>query len=358
MKRSFVLILSSLILLTTTLYNCSKSEDGTKVYNISGTITLSDAIKAGGAIVSISSEPNAAKVLTRVVADADGKYTIVGIQDGKYYLSAKYNSANQNNMKSAGGINFKTSADVDLEVSGADATKDIALVADASTGTDVVEIGDGKYEFDQTHSYIGFEFPYDSLNADFAGHFAEFGLNTFKFDQANPANSSIDAWVDITSTETGSPSLIDPVTNKASRGRDGINGCISKTFGVKFKAADALTAEDSIPQAPGATSKFYTASAILEPTGKATFVSTSISAYGDGYLAVGNLTFKGATKEVKLYFHYIKGFSSTKNNVTTQYSSFHGFFMMNALKDFAVSSSHVKGAPVKVITNIQVTKDM
>jgi polyisoprenoid-binding protein YceI len=290
-----------------------------------------------------------------MVADSTGSYSASGLADGTYYISSKYNTANTNYLKS-GSVNFKTATDIQVTVSGADITKDIALVSDASSGTDVVEFSSvspapaGKYSLDATHSFIGFEFPYDSLNANFGGHFAKFGLNTFKFDQTNPANSTIDAWVDITSTETGSPTSIDTVMKKAVGGRDGLNGCISHTFGVQYAPADTFF------------KGYYRPTAVVGTTGKATFVSTSVAAYGDGYVAKGNLNFHGLTKEVSLYFHYIKGYSATKKDsktgldVTTQYSSFSGFFKMNALLDFSIVSSHVKGNPVNVTTNLEFTK--
>lgn len=346
MKKSILTLLAIVTVISFGLMNCSK--DDTKLVKVTGTITYGDQLKAAGAIVTISSEPNAAKVLTRVVADSVGVYSIPGLSDGTYYISAKYNTANSN-LKSAEEIVFTTATDVTVSVSGSDVTSDIALVANTASGTDVIDIAD--WTFDQTHSHIAFTFDYDSANAIFGGQFASFSLNNFKFDQANPANTVIDAVVDITSTETGSPTLIDPVTGVAGRGRDGINGCISKTFGVTFKAEGDLTSEDTV------ITKFYTASAIIAPTGVATFKSTSVSAYGDGYVAKGNLTFKGLTKEVSLYFHYIKGFSATnKNNELIQYSSFQGFFDIKPLIDFNIVSGHVKSRPVHVVTNLQFNK--
>jgi polyisoprenoid-binding protein YceI len=356
MKKKILLLLAFAFAGVFMLYNCSKDNASTSVANITGAVTFDAQKAANGAIIAISSEPNAAKVLAKVVADVDGKYSIVGIKDGTYYLSAKYNTNNQNNTKSAYDIVFTTASEVTVTVSGADLVQDLALVSNASSGTDVVEFSSvspapaGKYLLDATHSFIGFEFPYDSLNASFGGHFAKFGLNTFKFDQANPANSTIDAWVDITSTETGSATKVDTINKKAVGGRDGLNGCISHTFGVQYAPADTFF------------KGYYRPTAVVGTTGKATFVSTSVAAYGDGYVAVGALNFHGFSKDVSLYFHYIKGYTATKKDsktgldVTTQYSSFSGFFKMNALFDFKIVSGHVKGNPVNVTTNLEFAK--
>jgi hypothetical protein len=165
----------------------------------------------------------------------------------------------------------------------------------------------------------------------------------------------MDVWVDITSTETGAPTSIDTVHKTAVGGRDGLNGCISSshTFGVVPAAADTFFILNKVA--------YYRPSSILSggsliPSAKASFVSTSVAAYGDGYIANGNLTFHALTKAVSLYFHYIKGYAVTTNGKTTNYSSFSGFFDMKAKVDFGIISSHIKGNPVHVITNLQFTK--
>jgi polyisoprenoid-binding protein YceI len=367
MKKTLYISFFLMALMALSLYNCSKDDSSTKVAKVTGTVTISDTqAKAGGAIVVISSSPNAASVLTKTIADSSGKFTFVGLEPGTYYLSAKYNSENTN-LKSTGMV-FVTSTEATVAVDGTDMVKDLALASTAaSSGTDVVEYSKaltsssaatlyaGKYYLDQTHSFVGFTFPFDSANGEFGGHFATFGLDTFKFDQAVPANSKISAWVDVTTSETGSPSLIDPVTGLKSSGRDGLNGCITHTFNVVTKALIDLTASDTVTYkhtAGTATARFLLPSAILS-NGKAYFSSTSIAAYGDGYLAKGNLTFMGVTKPISIYFHYIKGYATTANSVTSTYSSLQGFFMMNAKADFGVISGHVKSNPVKVSLSLE-----
>src|ERR1035437_16363 len=227
MKKSIVMLLATISVVALIVMNCSKksSDSGTKVSKISGTVT--GQVTPAGAIVVLSTQPNATKIISRVVADSTGKYSFSGLSDGTYYLSGKYNTDNTN-LKSS-GITFTTSGDVTVAVSGADVTQDIALVSNGSTGTDIIEYAaSGKWTFDEIHSRVGFEFPYDSLNANFSGIFTNFGINTFYFDQATPANSHINVWLDITSTETGAPTVIDTINKKVvSHGRDGINGCIS-----------------------------------------------------------------------------------------------------------------------------------
>ena len=355
MKKTIFLFGIAAFLSAITLYNCKKdaTTTTTKSAKITGTVTYESSLKAGGAIVTISSSPNAAAVITKVVTDADGKYTVPGLADGTYYLSAKYNTANTN-LKSATDIFFTTGSEINVAVSGSDLVKDIALVSSTASGTDVIEYTAskevGKWSLDQTHSRIGFTFPYDSVNSVFFGTFTWYGLNSFKFDQTNLANSSIDAWVDITSTETGAPTLLDTVNRKlVLGGRDGLNGCISHTFLVLPTATDTfftVSKTDTSKKPPVTTvTKYYRPSAVINsasttsgkliPSAKATFVSTSITAYGDGYVAAGKMTFiKGVDVPVNLYFHYIKGFASKV--------SFNGYFKMNPSQDFGMpKSGHV-----------------
>lgn len=349
MRKSIFVVLFTLGIVTLAGVSCKKSSTTVTENKISGTVSVTGGPSAaGGAVVILSTMPNAAQVVSRAVADSAGKYNFSGLTDGTYYISCKYNTENTN-LKSS-GITFTTATSLTVAVSGADVTQDIALVANAASGTDVVEYAtSGKWALDETHSRVGFEFPYDSVNANFTGHFTNFGINVFKFDQGTPSNSQIDVWVDITSTETGAPTVIDTVAKKAVGGRDGLNGCISHTFGVTPAPADTFF------------KAIYRPSSILDAgllilSAKASFVSTSVAAYGDGYVAKGNLTFHAFTKPVSLYFHYIKGYSATVKGVLTDYSSFSGFFELNAKSDFNIVSGHVKGNPVHVITNIQFNK--
>jgi polyisoprenoid-binding protein YceI/ribosomal protein S11 len=349
MKKSISILLVTMSVVALIVVNCKKSSSDTVVtaFKISGTVTGPTA--TGGAIVTLSTQPNAAQIVTRVVADNDGKYSITGLSAGTYYLSAKYNTDNTN-LKSS-GITFTTAGDLTVVVGAADVTQDVALVSNGSSGTDIIEYAaSGKWNLDETHSRVGFEFPFDSVNATFTGHFANFGINSFYFDQATPANSHMDVWVDITSTETGAPTIIDTVNKKTLvGGRDGLNGCISHTFGVIYALADTFYKNIYRPTA-------VLSGGSLVTSAKASFVSTSVAPYGDGYVANGNLTFHALTKTVSLYFHYIKGYSATANGKTTTYSSFSGFFDMKAKPDFGIVSGHVKNNPVHVITNLQFNK--
>ncbi len=338
MKKNFLISIASVLLFGIITIQCSKS-DSTSTYALSGTVTLSAGGNANGAIVYLSSTPLGTEIVGKTIAAEDGSYMFKTLESGTYYLTAKYNTENKNNLK-AGEVEiiFETAGDLEVALD-ADKTQDIALVSNSSTGTAMIDMTDG-WISDVTHSSIGFNFPYDAVNAPFYGHFATFKFTTFKFDQATPANSAFEIEVDFTSVETG-----------AAGGRDGIDGCIANDFGIQFKATADLTAADTTANGK------HTASAIIAGTNLAKFKSTSVVTYGDGYLAKGNMNFHGASVAVDFYFKYNEGFEApNRTGDLVKYSSFVGFTKMNALADFGIVSGHVGDKVVTVTMSAQFNK--
>lgn len=337
------------------LIQCNKDE--TKYGILSGTVTLNGTV-ADGAIVMLSTEANASNVVARVVADASGIYSIMGVEAGTYFLNATWEPSNNNNLLKSTNTVILTGVETEVSVDG-DKTQDIALVGAVSGGDVVFDAAD--WNWDNTHSTFEFEFPYDAFNAVFTGHFANAGFDELYFDETNPENSSILAWVDVTSVETGSPSL------PCGHGRDGITGCIGGTFGVEFDPADTVDAicgdgsvvtnwpnEELVEQAiwdDGSETSYMRQHSIIGKTGVATFKSTSVTAYGSGYLAKGTLNFAGSSAAVDLYFNFIEGYEKESN--ATQYSSFFGWFKMAAAADFGIVSGHVGDSDVTVKVSAQ-----
>jgi len=371
MKKSFilniVLLMSAIILFS----YCGKVDYESPA--IKGVVTIEDGSLATGAVVYLSTTPNAADVVATAIADSVGGYEFY-VGKGTYYLSANYSTDNTNLKSFEVGFMFMTAADVTAEVKKDVVTADLELVGTEASGTDVIELlaspGDLDWEFDAVHSLVEFTFAYDSANAFFSGHFGQFigvddaaydgvSLPEFKFDEANPANTSFEAWVYLPSVETGSPTL------PHGHGRDDINGCIANTFGVRAANGTTIDPTDTlytIKNTDGSISSYFyneTASVDFE-AGYAKLVSKSVVAYGNGYMATCDLTFHGFTKEVKLYFHYIAGFEApkTSSGVTSiyRYSSFNGFFVMQAKSDFNIVSGHVKSVPVTIDIAIQFIK--
>ncbi|TLX76214.1 hypothetical protein E9993_08370 [Labilibacter sediminis] len=341
---------------------CSNDDNGADpVYEITGTISISAEDPAGGAIVYLSTQANAASVMANTVAAADGSYSFMGVEKGTYYLSSTYNPANTNNLKSASAV-ILSGKEIEISVDG-NKVQDIMMEGMVGDGDATLNLADG-WKWDNTHSTIEFEFPYDAVNAVFTGHFARVGFDVLEFDESAPQNTKIKAWVDVTSVETGSPSGI------CGHGRDGITGCIAGSFGVDLDAADVVTGYcsngttiDDYPNTElqafdlwgdGSTTTYQKQSSIVDKTGVATFESTSVMAYGNGYLAKGDFFFNGVKKEVTMYFNYLEGY--TKSDGSKEYASFFGWFKFAALDDYNISSGHVLGADITVKLSVQFNK--
>lgn len=342
MRRKLITAITGIVLFGLLAVQCKNDPEETKAAELSGKVTYNAGEVAAGALVFLSGSPNATEILRTTVADADGMYSFKDLKSGTFYLSSSYNTENTNVLKSTAFV-FETSSEVEVSVNGSDLAQDIELVGNASTGTAVIDIANG-WSYDNTHSSLSFTFPYDVENAPFEGHFATATLNEFVFDEATPSNSVFDVSLDMSSVETGS------YTADGGHGRDGLNGCIAKSLGVKFKADVDLLPEDTT--ALGS----YTASAVLNNSATATFKSTSVTKFGDGYLAKGTLAFNSMSAEVDLYFHYLEGFEKVDGAETTTYSSLAGFFKIAALNDFGVSSGHVGSALVTLKLNLQFKK--
>ena len=337
---------------------CDK-ETTTPAARVTGKITLDGTTVADGAVVVLSSAPNAATVIARTITDEMGAYAFMGVEKGTYYISARYEPGNNNNLKSTGTV-ILTGQEVEVMIDG-DQVADIIMTGAVSDGDGMVSLTGG-WVWDNTHSTIGFDFPYDEFNGVFKGHFARAGFDVLEFDETDPTATVIKAWVDITSIETGSASP------PCGHGRDGITGCINGTFGVDLDPADTVDAycmdgtkktdwpnESLVEYAlwgDASATTYKKQSSIVGRTGVATFVSTSVSAYGNGYLAKGNFTFMGNTEVVDMYFTYIEGYSSA----TKEYSSFFGTFKFAALADFGVTSGHVGNSDINVSLAVQFNK--
>lgn len=340
------------------LTQCKKDE--TKYGTLSGTVSL-DGTAADGAIVVLSTEANAANVVAKVVADESGAYSIMGVEAGTYYLNATWEPSNNNNLLKGTNTVILTGVEAEVKVDG-DLVQDIALAGAVSGGDMVFDLAG--WSWDNTHSTFEFEFPYDAFNAVFTGIFGRAGFDELQFDEANPENTVIKAWVDVTSVETGSASP------PCAHGRDGITGCIGGTYGVEFNPADTVDAscidgtvvtnwpnEELVEHdlwGDGSATTYMRQSAIVGNSGVATFESTSVTAYGTGYLAKGTVNFAGASAPVDLYFNYIEGYEGEdRSGNAVKYVSFFGWFDMAAAADFGIVSGHVGDADVKVKVSAQ-----
>jgi polyisoprenoid-binding protein YceI len=287
----------------------------------------------------------------------------MGVEAGTYFLNATWEPSNNNNLLKSTNTVILTGVETEVSVDG-DKTQDIAIAGAVSGGDVVFDRAD--WVWDNTHSTIEFEFPYDVVNAVFTGHFATVGFDELYFDEANPENTKIKAWVDVTSVETGSPGP--PCPN--AHGRDGIHGCIVGTYGVEFDPADTVDAycpdggmvtnwpnEELVAHdlwGDGSETTYKRQHSIMGNTGVATFESTSVTAYGTGYLAQGEVNFAGASATVDMYFNYIEGYEGEdRGGNAVEYVSFYGWYKMAASSDFGIVSGHVGDADVTVKVSAQ-----
>lgn len=193
------------------------------------------------------------------------------------------------------------------------------LSSTTSTGSDVINTTDGTWSLDKSHSNVNWKTAYYGDNAWLTGKFNKFGID-LNFDEANPTATTIEAWVQLSTFNTGEP------------GRDGTGKCGSGYMGVDWtgSAGDTLADGSKDP-------------AFYDPaTDFAWFNSTSVSVYGDGYLAKGDFTFRGVTKTVDLYFNYIGQVDySDEQDGSKIKGGLTGEFEFLALSDFGVSSTSI-----------------
>lgn len=184
----------------------------------------------------------------------------------------------------------------------------------------------GAWKVDKTHSNINWDTKYYATGAILNGKFNTFDIQV-KFDEANPSNTKIYAWVLLSSYNTGEV------------GRDAYGKCGPGYLGVKY---------DTVSTGP----------VVLAPrasTDTAWFRSTSCERYGSGYLVKGDFTFNGVTRNIEMPMAYAP--KATATNATTgkktDRAGLSGNFNINAKTVFGVTSGSIDD-----IVNINVNCNM
>lgn len=357
-------MLATMILAVVFISSCEKEvikevekivEVEASTYTISGVVTYPDfggtSTNADGAVVYMkvgATEATTSYDMT-TIADATGKYTFAGLSDSSYFVFANYDTENTNNPGGRiAGIIFGGEGGV-VTVDGANATQNIELVSLGQADAIAVNTYDGgDWGQDWNHSNVDFSFPYDGANATYTGRFRAEEIY-IDFDPFDLGSSKIEATIDILSVITDSPGGRDPLYSAEPTGKDEDGedtyfyidpvtgeynlGCIHGTLGM----------ENDNPTSANRYS---------------TFVSTSIEAYGDGYLATADFTVNGVTAPVSMYFKYIPGFiGEDRGENPTQFSSFQGTFDFAAFQVFGIASGHIgEENDVTINASFQVTK--
>jgi polyisoprenoid-binding protein YceI len=356
-----ILTLTSLLMLLVVI-RCSKSSDSTPLLSISGKVTYTDAngntANAAGAVVYLAKSATATTIYDQsTIAGADGTYTFSNLVPASYYLNSVYDSDNKNASARIDGVRFTTANGYIVTLGSEKATQDMSLVSGGSTiaaqnvyvsyqWDPTASSGAGNYTntgtwvFDNIHSPVQFNFPYDGQEAQFAGSFVQTSYFKFKFNTAKLDTSSIVATIDLASVNTGTPGGRDNLpttvtsTNEFTPGTKFTKlGCIMGTFGI---VADSAAG--------------YKHTTLSGSNRYATFTSTSIIPYGNGYIAKGNLSFHGASVAANLMFNYITPWVNTSVTPNKTYLGFEGKLSINAKTDFGVSSTSVGDAVTIYIT--------
>jgi polyisoprenoid-binding protein YceI len=369
--KSFKLIISfALLFMFLSVVRCSLTSNpepvSTSLVNISGKVTFTDVsgqpANAAGAVVYLAKSAAATTTYDQsTIANADGVYTFSNLIDAGYYLNAVYKTDNKNTSGRLDGVSFTTASGYLVTVAGTNVAQDMELVSVGQTGTEVVQstygwdptantgaggfTNTGAWVFDNSHSPVQFQFPYRGAEADFKGSFIQVSKVELTFDAANLASSSIVAEIDLASVNTGTPGGRDAKPETAGAvfqtGSTFTSlGCIAGTFGITADPASSpMTLSTDVDR-------------------YATFTSTSIESYGDGYLAKGNLAFHGVTLPVGMIFKYIIPFTDTGVTPNRKYVSFEGKITIKAKADFAITSSSVGDALVSIYITVNLNKTL
>lgn len=349
MKQLKLILGLTLLFMFVFTVRCSKKSDpAPSLVSISGTVSYTDlngaTANAAGAVVYLAKSATATTTYDQsTIADASGVYTFSSLSVGSYFLNSVYKTDNKNTTARLDGVTFTTASGYLVTVAAINVTQDMSLVSVGQTGTEVIQatyvwdavqvkyVNSGAYVFDNAHTSVQFQFPYRGAEGDFKGSFMQVSKFNFTFDAANLATSSIEAQIDLSSINTGTPGGRDtqPVTSGATFQPlttfvKGKLGCISGTFGI--------TADDAVADPATITN---------DVDRYAKFTSTSIEVYGDGYLAKGNLVFHGVTLPVGLVFKYVAPFTDTSVTPNKKYVSFEGKMTIKAKTDYLIVSSSV-----------------
>lgn len=327
---------------------------------VKGKVTFTNAANAvtnaPGAVVYFTN--TATTKSSSAITSASGDFEFVNVMPGAYTLTASYFTDNKNVTARFDGLTFATATPVGVTVASTDVTQDLALVSTGQSGIETLATNyawtgsayasTGAWTYDATHTVVNFELPYrQNVASDFNGVFSQLSKVNINFDPNNLGASTFDIEVDVASFNTRSAGGRDPRTTVDDTPLFSPNtlfkelGCVMGTFGI---AADGGTPSNDVPL-PMTTTRRY-----------AKFVSTSVVKLGDGYVAKGNITFLGVTKPTDIWFKAVPAWTDPSNN--RRYSGFEGRFLMNAKADYAVTSSSVNDAAVKIQISMVVYKQL
>jgi hypothetical protein len=295
------------------------------------------------------------------LTDDTGKYTFANLENGAYSLSASYFALPTHTGGRLDGLNFETAADASITIASADIAQNLELTSTGQSGTSIEAIdlnytwsgtayvNSGTWTYDGSHSPVAFEFPYRGQEADFVGAFSQLSKMIVNFDPASPATGTIDVEVDMMSVNTRALGGRDPLTGNPPAANPVFSpntlfstmGCISGTFGV--------TADGALPSViVNDNADRYAQFKVL---------AGGISKYGDGFIAKGNITWRGFTIATEMWFKVVPKWQdapSAGNGTTNNrfYSGFEGKFLLDPYNKYNIRSGSVNEAILRIQISI------
>lgn len=238
--------------------------------NISGTCTYPDftntMVPAKGTVLSLYvGSTGTGTPIETAFADLSGNYSFKFLIPGTYFLTAHFNTDNQNRSPIK-GVNFVFDG-IAITMGTSNITQNIALASVAAPGAlkiaiDTIAAGTSFRKVTlEIHSKTPFETQHNGNQQALQGGFNVFKFTSFIFDEAVPANIAINAYVQASSINTFEPA------------RDALaGGCVRKTLNV-----DTMMVGSTITAIPATdTIRFY-----ANPG--------EVVKYGKGYLAHGHM---------------------------------------------------------------------
>lgn len=232
---------------------------------------------AKGAVISLyAGSTKSGNPVETAFADSTGAYSFPYLLPGNYFVWATYNTKNINNTKTPiQGINFETVPGYAVTMASVNITQNIMLANVAPSGNLVISItasdttgsnGAIKTAPFESHSKCTWWTEYKGNDGQggtsLTGGFNVFKVSKFFFDEANPANSTLEAYVLLSSINTFEPA------------RDKISACVPKSLHIDTFMVGTTDAFVLVPQADTAWFRI--------PVG-------SIERYGKGYLGHGTM---------------------------------------------------------------------
>lgn len=385
MKTLKFVSLIALLLTFMVVVRCSetKTTAPTPLATLSGTVTYSNAggtsVAAPGAFVTLLSGTSQ---VIQVVTDNTGKYSIPSLAAGAYVLTASFYAEPTNTGGRLSGLNFEPAADVPVTMGTVALTTDLTLVNAGQAGADLDPVNinfdwngtayanhgltgnypalpatfpAGQHYYDQTHSPVNFEFAYRGKEADFNGTFKQLKKVNIQFDAANPTAGTIDVIIDLASFDTRSPGGRDARTAVADGPPFNPTTLFTEYGCMIYNVFGVITDSGTAPS--DATSQVIT-----NDSRYVQFTSTSIAKLGDGYVAKGNIVFKGpragmtpaiiTSVPIEMWFKQVPCWTDASQTPPRRYWSFEGKFLMDAKAKWNITSSSLNEAIVRMQISI------